>query len=92
MMRSPDSTASRTQASALSGVPMASSMSRARLGAPPCSGPDKAPMPPTTAAARSAPVEVMTRLVNVDALNPWSTVVIWYCSTPRAYSGSGSVP
>ena len=46
-------------------------------------------MPPTTAAARSAPVEVMTRAVNVEALKPWSTVVIWYCSMPRARSGLG---
>ena len=49
-------------------------------------------MPPTTAAATSAPVEVMTRAVNVDALKPWSMVVIWYCSTPRPGSGSGSSP
>ena len=46
-------------------------------------------MPPVTAAARSAPVEVMTREVNVEALNPWSIVNIWYCSTARATSGSG---
>ena len=36
--------------------------------------------------------EVMTREVKVDALNPWSTVVIWYCSIPLARSGSGSSP
>ena len=46
-------------------------------------------MPPTTAAATSAPVEVMTLAVNVDALNPWSIVVIWYCSTPRPGLGVG---
>ena len=49
-------------------------------------------MPPTTAAARSAPVDVITRAVNVDALNPWSTVVIRYCSTARACSGDGTSP
>jgi len=53
-------------------VPISSSICNARLGAPPCSGPERAPMAPTTAAARSAPVEVMTRAVNVDALKPWS--------------------
>ncbi len=49
-------------------------------------------MPATTAAPRSAPVDVTTRAVNVEALKPWSTVVIWYCSTARALSGSGSSP
>jgi len=39
---------------------------------------------PTTADPRSAPVEVITRAVNVDALKPWSIVEIWYCSTARA--------
>ena len=48
-------------------------------------------MPPVTAAARSAPVEVMTRAVNVEALKPWSMVSIWYCSTARALSGSGAL-
>ena len=38
-------------ASARSGVPMASSMSSARLGAPPWSGPESAPMAATIAAA-----------------------------------------
>src|SRR2546423_270630 len=64
MMRPPCSTASRIHGSAFSGVPMASSMSRARLGAPPCSGPERAPMAPTTAEPRSAPVDVITRAVN----------------------------
>ena len=49
-------------------------------------------MPPVTAPARSAPVEVMTRAVNVEALKPWSIVSIWYCSTARAVSGSGRSP
>ena len=40
MIRSPDSMALRTHSSVRSGVPMASSMSSARLGAPPWSGPD----------------------------------------------------
>ena len=63
-----------------SGVPMASSMSRARLGAPPWRGPDSAPIAPQTAAARSAPVEVITRAVKVDELKPWSIVKMRYCS------------
>ena len=92
MRRSPRSIASRIHASALSMVPIESSMSSARLGAPPCSGPESAPMPPTTAAARSAPVDVITRAVKVDALKPWSTVVMRYCSTARAYSGFGTSP
>ena len=71
---------------------MASSMSRARLGAPPCSGPDSAPMAATMAEPRSAPVDVTTRAVKVDALKPWSIVRIMYCSMARACSGLGSVP
>ena len=35
---------------------------------------------------------VITRAVNVDALNPWSTVVMRYCSTARACSGDGTSP
>src|SRR5919204_445418 len=61
MSRLPWVTASRIHASAFSGVPMASSMSSARLGAPPWSGPDRAPMAPVTADPRSAPVEERTR-------------------------------
>ena len=71
---------------------MASSMASARLGAPPCRGPDNAPIAPTTAEPRSAPVDVITRAVNVDALKPWSIVEIRYCSTARAYSGFGTSP
>ena len=59
-----------------SGVPMASRVSSARLGAPPCSGPESAPTAPTRQAARSAPVEAITRAVKVEALKPWSTVEI----------------
>jgi hypothetical protein len=49
-------------------------------------------MAPTTAAPRSAPVEAITRAVKVEALKPWSTVSIRYCSMARATSGVGSVP
>ena len=49
-------------------------------------------MAPTTAAARSAPVEVMTRAVKVDALNPWSMVKMRYCSTARAWSARDLCP
>ena len=69
-----------------------SSMSSARLGAPPCSGPESAPIAPTIPEPRSAPVEVMTRAVNVDALKPWSMVEMRYCSIARAYSGRGVTP
>ncbi len=44
-------------------------------------------MAPVTAAARSAPVEVMTRAVKVEALKPWSMVRIRYCSTARTWAG-----
>ena len=43
-----------------------------RAGAPPCSGPDIAPIAPESAAAASAPVEAITRAVNVEALSPCS--------------------
>ena len=49
-------------------------------------------MPPTTAAATSAPDEQITRAVKVEALKPWSIVVIWYCSTARPLSVSNSSP
>ena len=88
----PVGTAARIHGSARSGDPMASSMSRARLGAPPCSGPDMAPMAPTIAAARSAPVEAMTRAAKVEALNPWSTVRIMYCSMALTRAGDASTP
>ena len=91
MMRSPSATARRTHASVLSGVPMASSVSSARLGAPPCSGPESAPSAATTAAPTSAPVDVTTRAVNVDALNPWSMPRIRYCSSARARRRIGHV-
>ena len=44
----------------------------ARLGAPPCSGPDRAPIAPERQAATSAPVEAMTRAVKVEAFMPCS--------------------
>ena len=78
--------------SARSGVPIASISASARLGAPPWSGPERAPIPATIAAPRSAPVEVTTRAVKVDALNPWSIVRIMYCSIARAWSGAGTSP
>src|ERR1700687_3090502 len=39
-------------------------------GAPPCSGPLRAPTAPTIAETRSDPVDVITRAVNVEALRP----------------------
>ena len=49
-------------------------------------------MAATMAAPRSAPVDVTTRAVKVDALKPWSIVRIMYCSMARACSGLGSSP
>ena len=43
-----------------------------RAGAPPCRGPLIAPTAPDSAAATSAPVEAITRAVNVDAFIPCS--------------------
>ena len=43
-----------------------------RAGAPPCSGPDIAPIAPDIAAATSAPVEAITRAVKVEAFMPCS--------------------
>ena len=47
-------------------------MCSTRDGAPPCSGPLIAPIAPENAAATSAPVEVITRAVNVEAFMPCS--------------------
>ena len=47
-------------------------MPSTRDGAPPWSGPLIAPIAPEKAAATSAPVEVMTRAVNVEAFMPCS--------------------
>lgn len=43
-----------------------------RAGAPPCSRPLIAPIAPDNAAATSAPVDAITRAVNVDAFMPCS--------------------
>ena len=45
-------------------------------GAPPCSGPERAPTAADSAAPQSAPVEATTRAVNVDAFSPCSAVQI----------------
>ena len=92
MIRCPFETASRIQPAARSGVPMASSVSRARLGAPPCSGPDSDPSAATTAEPASAPVEVTTRAVKVEALKPCSMVEVMYASIARTRAGSASSP
>ncbi len=92
MIRWPFETASRIQPAARSGVPMASSVSRARLGAPPCSGPDSDPSAATTAEPTSAPVEATTRAVKVEALKPWSMVEVMYDSIARTRAASASSP
>ncbi len=61
-----------------------------RAGAPPCSGPLIAPTAPDSAAATSAPVEAITRAVNVDAFIPCSAAVTQYASMASTCLGSGS--
>src|SRR3954468_18685614 len=70
MIRSPAATFARTQGSIRSGVPISSSAPRARSGAPPCSGPENAPIAATTAAATSAPVAGTTPAGEVGAADP----------------------
>ncbi len=49
-----------------------------------------APMAPEIAAATSAPVEAITREVNVEAFMPCSAAETKYASTARMWMGSGS--
>ncbi len=44
-------------------------------GAPPCSGPFKAPIPASTLEVSPAWVEATTRDAKVEALRPWSQTV-----------------
>ena len=74
MIFSPLSSRSATQPRAAEGSPISSIIARARLGAPPCRGPERAPMAATIEPAMSAPVLATTRAVNVEALKPWSMV------------------
>ena len=83
---------SSTQDAARSGEPISSIISIARLGAPPWSGPLSAPTPATRDPAISAPVLATTRLVKVDALNPWSSVATRYLWTARTATGSACPP
>ena len=46
-------------------------------------------MAPVTAAPRSAPVDAITRAVNVEELKPWSIVEIRYRSSAQTCCGSG---
>ena len=73
------------------GIPIASSVSRARLGAPPCSGPESEPSAATTAATEVGAGGGHRRATKVDALKPWSMPRMRYCSMARARTGSGSV-
>ena len=54
----------------------ASSIGSTRAGAPPWSGPERAPTAAESVAAQSAPVEATIRAVNVEALSPCSAVQI----------------
>lgn len=49
-----------------------------------------APTAPDRAAATSAPVEAMTRAVNVEAFMPCSAADVQYASTAATCFGSGS--
>ena len=81
---------SASHRSVCAGSPMASIIATARAGAPPCSGPDSAAIPPlNTAPAMSAPVLATTRAANVDALNPWSIVAMRYVSIARTAASPG---
>ena len=51
-----------------------------------------APMAPVSAEPMSEPVDVTTRAVNVEELNPWSMVRIRYCSSARAARAAGRSP
>ena len=76
MIRLPESSVSLTH---LSGSPIAatsSSIGFTYAGAPPCSGPERAPTADERAAPQSAPVEATMRAANVDALSPCSAVQI----------------
>ena len=70
--RSPRSRASDTHFSASPLCSTSSSIFSTRDGAPPCSGPDRAPTAAESAAATSAPVEATTRAVKVEAFMPCS--------------------
>ena len=61
-------------------------------GRPAVQGPRQRADGAAEAAARSAPVEVMTRAVKVDELKPWSMVRIRYCSTRPGLWPPGSAP
>ncbi|KAF0962328.1 hypothetical protein MLGJGCBP_04548 [Rhodococcus sp. T7] len=61
-----------TRARASPDFSVSSIIGSTRAGAPPCSGPDMAPMAPDREAATSAPVEAMTRAVKVEAFMPCS--------------------
>src|SRR4029078_10970447 len=59
-------------------------------GAPPWRGPDSAPTAPDRAAATSAPVEAITRAVNVEAFMPCSAALIQEASIAFTCLGSAS--
>ena len=84
------SSASLTHLSASPAASTSSSIFSTRAGAPPCSGPESAPTAPLSAAATSAPVEAMTRAVNVEAFIPCSAAEIQYASIALTWSGSAS--
>src|SRR5207244_631906 len=67
-----------------------SSIGSTYAGAPPCSGPERAPTAADIAAPQSAPVEATTRAVNVEALRPCSAVQIQYVSIALTCRGSAS--
>ena len=70
MMRRAAASSLRTHASARSADLISLSMSSTGPGAPPCSGPFKAPIAPVTALTMSERVLAITRAANVDAFIP----------------------
>src|SRR5512132_152758 len=68
MIRSPRSRRSRTYCEASPACSTSSSILRTRVGAPPCSGPERAPTAADMAALQSAPVDATILPVKEDAL------------------------
>ncbi|CPU65700.1 Uncharacterised protein [Mycobacteroides abscessus] len=84
--------ASSSHAAARSAVPISANVAMTASFAPPWSGPLSAPTAPVTAECRSDSVDVMTRAVNVDALNECSAYSTIETSNARTTAGSGSSP
>ena len=76
MIRLLESSVSLTQPSGSPHAATSSSIGFTYAGAPPWSGPERAPTADESAAPQSAPVEATTRAVKVEAFRPCSAVQI----------------